>query len=126
MIRCVEDGIVQQIIADEAYLKHRRLEHGDDVVVGVNRFQTQQQRELTLFSLDAESQSTQLARLRSVRSTRDPVAVERALGRLRETLVSDRNCMPALIEASEAYCTIGEMSGVMRSVFGEFREPIVV
>ncbi len=126
MVRCIEDGIVQQMIADEAYRKQHRLERGDDVVVGVNRFQTQQQRELTLFSLDEGLQRTQLERLRAVRAARDPVAAERALERLREVLNSECNCMPVLIEAAEAYCTIGEMCGIMRSVFGEFREPIVV
>jgi methylmalonyl-CoA mutase N-terminal domain/subunit len=126
MVRCVEEGVVQQMIADEAYRKHGRLERGEDVIVGVNRFQTEQQRELTLFALDSASQSTQLERLREVRAKRDPAAVERALERLRETLISKRNCMPALIEAAEAYCTIGEMAGAMRAIFGEFREPIVV
>jgi len=126
MVRCIEEGVIQQMIADEAYRKQHRLERGDDVVVGVNRFQTEQQRELTLFALDAASQSTQLARLAAVRASRDGAAVERSLERLRETLASERNCMPALIEAAEAYCTVGEMCSVMRSVFGEFREPIVV
>ncbi|GAC1571156.1 MAG: hypothetical protein NVS3B7_00890 [Candidatus Elarobacter sp.] len=126
MVHCVEEGIVQQMIADEAYGKQRRLERGDDVVVGVNRFQTQDQRELTLFALDEASQHTQLARLRAVRGSRDAAAVERALDALRDAVSGTRNCMPALIEAAEAYCTIGEMCGIMRAVFGEFREPIVV
>ena len=126
MVPCIETGFVQQMIADEAYRKQRRVEAGDDVIVGVNKFKTEDSRELTLFSLDEASQNTQIANLRAVRARRDDAAVERALENLRLTLESDRNCMPALIEAAEAYCTVGEICGQMRATFGEFREPIVV
>ena len=126
MVHCVEEGIVQQMIAEEAYVKQRAIERGDDVIVGVNRFRTDEQRELTLFSLDEASQRNQLERLGTVRASRDAAAVERALDRLRAAVAGERNCMQPLIEAAEAYCTIGEMCGIMRQVFGEFREPIVV
>ncbi|MBV8600295.1 MAG: methylmalonyl-CoA mutase, partial [Candidatus Eremiobacteraeota bacterium] len=126
MVPCVESGYIQQLIADEAYRKQRRLERGEDVIVGVNRFQTTEEPELELFAMDDALPRKQIERLHRIRATRDERAVQAALERLREAARGSENCMPALIAASEAYCTLGEMSGLLREVFGEFREPIVV
>ena len=126
MVPCIETGYIQQSIADEAYRKQRSLEAAEDVIVGVNRYQTEGERELELFALDDDSPRRQIERLRAVRAKRDPAAVAAALERLRAVALGSENCMPALIAASEAYCTLGEMCGLLREVFGEFREPIVV
>ena len=127
MVPCIEEGFIQQIIAEEAYRKQRRIESAEDVVVGVNKFaKSEKAAELELFSLDDLSAQRQIEQLKAVRARRDPKAVERALARLRAEASQDVNLMPALIEASEAYCTIGEMCGLLRESFGQFREPIVV
>jgi len=126
MVPCIESGYIQQLIADEAYRKQRRLEAGEDVVVGVNRYQTEDQRELELFALDEALPQKQIERLRRVRARRDSSVAGAALNRLRSAARGSENLMPLLISAAEAYCTLGEMCGVLREVFGEFREPIVV
>ncbi|GAC1411669.1 MAG: methylmalonyl-CoA mutase family protein [Candidatus Velthaea sp.] len=126
MVRCVETGAIQQMIADEAYRKQHRIEAGTDVIVGVNKFASESERELTLFSLDEATQGAQIARLHDVRAKRDARAVEGALASLRACASGETNIMPALITAAEAYCTLGEICTVLRSVFGEFREPIVL
>lgn len=126
MVPCVETGYIQQLIADEAYRKQRRLEAGEDVIVGVNRYQTADTRELELFALDETLPLKQIERLRGVRSRRDPIAAGAALDRLRDAARGSANLMPLLIEATETCCTLGEMCGVLREVYGEFREPIVV
>lgn len=126
MVPCIESGYVQQSIADEAYRKQRRVDAGEDVIVGVNRYQTQEQRELELFALDDALPRKQMERLAGVRARRNAAEVGAALVRLRAAASTNENLMPILIAAAEAYCTLGEMCGVLREVFGEFREPIVV
>ncbi len=126
MVTCIESGFIQQSIADEAYRKQRRLEAGEDVIVGVNRYQSEDERELELFALDETLPRKQIERLKAVRARRDPVAVSAALERLRRGARGSDNLMPQLIGAAEAYCTLGEMCGLLREVFGEFREPVVV
>ncbi|GAC1414169.1 MAG: methylmalonyl-CoA mutase family protein [Candidatus Velthaea sp.] len=126
MVRCVETGAIQQMIADEAYRKQHRIEAGTDVIVGVNKFTAETERELTLFALDEATQDAQMQRLRAVRSKRDAREVDAALTRVRAEAKRETNLMPALISAAEAYCTLGEICTVLRSVFGEFREPIIL
>jgi methylmalonyl-CoA mutase N-terminal domain/subunit len=126
MVPCIESGYVQQAIADEAYRKQRRVDAGEDVIVGVNRYQTQEQRELELFSLDDALPRKQIERLANIRARRNALEVRAVLERLRAAASGSDNLMPTLIAGAEAYCTLGEMCGVRRDVFGEFREPIVV
>jgi methylmalonyl-CoA mutase N-terminal domain/subunit len=126
MVSCIESGYIQQLIADEAYVKQRRLEAGEEVVVGVNRYQTDDARELELFTLEETLPRKQIERLHTVRARRDSIAAAGALERLRAAANGTENLMPPLIAATEAYCTLGEMCDVLRSAFGEFREPIVV
>ena len=125
MVPCIETGYIQQLIADEAYRKQRRLDSGEDIIVGVNRFQTDEQSSLSLFKLDESLPRKQIERLRAVRSHRDGDAVESALERLRSAASGRENLMPVLIAAAEAYCTLGEICGVLREVYGRFREPVV-
>ncbi|MBV8150850.1 MAG: methylmalonyl-CoA mutase [Candidatus Eremiobacteraeota bacterium] len=125
MVACIERGYIQQLIADEAYHKQRRIDGGEDVIVGVNRYQTADMAELRLFSLDPSLAEKQRERLRHVRAQRDEPAVRSALERLRAAAAGSENCLPALIAASEAYCTLGEMSTVLREIFGAYRQPIV-
>ncbi|MDE2571678.1 MAG: methylmalonyl-CoA mutase [bacterium] len=127
MVACVEGGYIQQLIADEAYRKQRRIEAGDDVLVGVNRFRTNgTAHRLELFELDDSSVRTQIARLQAVRARRDPARAGAALAHLRAAAEGTENLMPPLIEAVESYCTLGEICDRLRAAFGEFREPIVI
>ena len=127
MVPCVETGYIQQLIANEAYQRQRRQEAGEEIIVGVNRFRTDGvARQLQLFSLDEASAHRQIERLRAVKERRDEDGVRAALDELRSAAFGTENLMYPLIAAVEAYCTLGEICGVLRGVFGEFREPIVV
>jgi methylmalonyl-CoA mutase N-terminal domain/subunit len=126
MVRAIEDGYLQGIIADEAYRHHRDVESGERVVVGVNRFTSEEPPpEIQTYELDAAGRETQLKRLAKVKAERDAEAVGRTLGALRKAAEGTDNLMHPLIECVTAFCTVGEMVGALKDVWGEFQQPVV-
>ena len=126
MVRAIEDGYVQRLIADEAYRFQQRLESGEQVVVGLNRFQTDQAPpEVHGYEMDAGDRARQLERLAAVRRERDGRRASECLAAVREAAAGDANLMPILVEAVKAYCTLGEIAGALREAWGEFQQPVV-
>ena len=126
MVRCIEDGYLQGLIADEAYKIHQEVESGERPVVGVNKFVTEEDApEIATYELDAEGRDMQLKRLTTVKAERDGAAVEAALAALARSADGDDNLMHKLIDCANAYCTVGEMVTTLKSVWGEFQQPVV-
>jgi methylmalonyl-CoA mutase N-terminal domain/subunit len=127
MVRAIEDGYLQGLIADEAYKSHRDVESGARPVVGVNRFTTDDPPpDLATYELDAEGRERQLKRLARVKAERSSAEVRRTLEALRKAAdASDVNLMQPLVDCAAAYCTVGEMSDVLRAAWGEFQQPVV-
>jgi methylmalonyl-CoA mutase, N-terminal domain len=125
-IAALERGHQQVRIQESAYLVQRRIESGDQVVVGVNRFQDEAGITPPLQKIDPEGERRQVEGLRRVRAQRDPAAWAAALDHLEAAARSDENVMPALIDAVRAYATVGEMSDRLRVAWGEHRELITV
>jgi methylmalonyl-CoA mutase N-terminal domain/subunit len=125
-IAAIERGYQQQRIQESAYLVQRRIESGEQVVVGVNRFQDEAGTTPPLQRIDPDGERRQVEALRRVRADRDPVAWAATLSRLEEAARGDENVMPALIDAVRAYATVGEISDRLRAVWGEHRELITV
>jgi methylmalonyl-CoA mutase N-terminal domain/subunit len=131
MVAAVVEGYPQREIADAAYRFQRELDAGDRTVIGVNRgADPEEALSIPLLQVSEASLRTQLARLERTRRERDGTAVEAALARLRSLAArpgsSETNLMPALIECAAAYATLGEICGVFRAIFGEYREPVAV
>jgi methylmalonyl-CoA mutase N-terminal domain/subunit len=131
MVKAIAAGYPQKEIADAAYRFQRELDVGERQIVGVNAYaDPDEELEIPLLEVSEESLRTHLGRLERVRRERDASAVEAALRRLREVSAkpgsTETNVMPALIEAANVYCTLGEMCAVFRGVFGEYREPVSV
>jgi methylmalonyl-CoA mutase N-terminal domain/subunit len=126
MVRAIQEGYVQKLIAEEAYRFQQRLESGDTIVVGVNRFQEPEQpRDVQGYEMNAADRARQLDRLAAVKRERDRAEAERQLALLREKAAGTENLMPYLIDAVKAYCTVGEISNTLRDVWGEFQQPAV-
>ncbi len=126
MVRCIEDGYLQGLIADEAYTIHQEVESGVRPVVGVNRFVTDEPPpEIATYELDAEGRDLQLKRLAKIKAERDGVAVKESLAALAKAAEGDDNLMHKLIDCANAYCTVGEMVSTLKSVWGEFQQPVV-
>jgi methylmalonyl-CoA mutase N-terminal domain/subunit len=126
MVRAIEDGYLQGLIADEAYRSHQEIESGERPVVGVNRFVTAEEPpEITMYELDAEGRDAQLKRLAAVKAERDLVAVGANLAALSRAAACTDNLMGPLIDCANAYCTVGEMVAALTAVWGEFQQPVV-
>ncbi|MGB6205653.1 methylmalonyl-CoA mutase family protein [Mycobacterium sp.] len=126
MVRAIEDGYLQGLIADEAFRIHQDIEAGTRPVVGVNRFVTDEPPpEIVTYELDAEGRDLQLKRLSKVKSERDLAAVQSSLAALSRAAEGTDNLMHKLIDCANAYCTVGEMVSTLKAVWGEFQQPVV-
>ena len=122
MIPAIEAGFPQSEIAAASYAYQREIETGERVVVGVNRFQSEDQ-PLNLLQVDQSADNTQREKLAKLRACRDDAAVSRSLAELsRGAATASTNTMPLLIEAVRAYATLGEICDALRGVFGVYTE----
>ncbi len=122
MVKAIEKGFVQREIANEAYRFQREVERNEKIIVGVNKFQIQEELKLPLHRFDPKIEKEAISNLQKIRAERDNRLVESLLEKLREE-ARDKKCnlMPTLIETVKAYATLGEICDVLREVFGEFR-----
>jgi methylmalonyl-CoA mutase N-terminal domain/subunit len=125
MARCIEEGYVQRLVLEEAYRHSMAVEAGERKVVGENVFVTAEEPPPTrLYEHDPAALDEQLQRLDEVRDRRSPVEVARTLGRLKDAAGGPENLMPYTVECVRAYCTVGEVMGALRDVFGTYQEPV--
>ncbi len=127
MVRALEAGFPQAEIADAAYEQQRELEAKEREIVGVTKYaDPDEELKIPLLEISKVQEQRHLDRLARVRAERDAVTHAAALRRLEdEARAGDVNLMPAIVAAVEAYATIGEMCGVLRGVYGEYREPLL-
>jgi methylmalonyl-CoA mutase N-terminal domain/subunit len=131
MVKAITEGYPQREIADAAYRFQREFDAGERRIVGVNAHVDQsEETRVPVLQVPIGSKERQLARLERTRRERDGTAVDAALTALRDAArrpgSSDQNLMPHFIRSAAAYATLGEMCGVLREVFGEYREPVAV
>jgi methylmalonyl-CoA mutase N-terminal domain/subunit len=131
MVKAIEEGYPQREVADAAYRFQREFDAGERRIVGVNAYlDDREEPTVPVLEVPQGSMERHLARLERVRQERDASVVESALTGLREAASrpgsSESNLMPHFMRCAEAYVTLGEMCGVLRKVFGEYREPAAV
>jgi methylmalonyl-CoA mutase N-terminal domain/subunit len=125
-LRAIELGFIQQEIQNAAYEFQQGVDRQENVVVGVNRFQTEDKKAIPIQRIDEGLEARQVERLRALRLRRDPSAWKPAIGAVEEAARNGDNLMPRIIHAVESYCTVGEISDALREVFGEYRETVVI
>ena len=126
MLRAIEAGYPQMEIQKSAYEYQQAVERGEQVVVGVNRFQTEGDQSIPTLRLDPEIERSQIARLNSLRARRDSAKSQAALEEVERRARGTENLMPAILAAVEAYSTVGEISDALRRAFGEYQESVVI
>jgi methylmalonyl-CoA mutase, N-terminal domain len=119
-VEAIEQGFTQHEIEEAAFEHERRLETGERVIVGVNRFAEAEEEAIELHALDPEAERRQVERTQGVREDRDAAAAETALAHVRETARGSENLLPAMREALAAMCTVGEICGALREEFGTY------
>jgi methylmalonyl-CoA mutase N-terminal domain/subunit len=122
-LKAIETGFIQNEIQNAAYEFQKEVESGRRVVVGVNRFQQTGEGSVPVFRIDPALEQSQIGKLRQVRASRSQSSVDEKLAALERTAREGGNLMPPIVVAAGAYATVGEISGRLRTVFGEYREP---
>jgi len=126
MVAAIEQGYPQRHIQDSAYRYQQAVEKGEQVIVGVNQFQNAQELPMPIQVIDPEVERAQVERVRALRLRRDAETHTRALVALQDAAEHGQNVMPKIVDAARAWATTGEISGVLRGVFGKHQEVLVV
>jgi methylmalonyl-CoA mutase N-terminal domain/subunit len=121
MVEAVERGYPQREIQESAFRFQQAVERKDKVIVGVNEYEMDEKPHPILY-IDEQVADEQVARVQALRASRDQARFTRAIASLKEAARGTDNLMPAILEASRAYATVGEMCDALREVFGEYEE----
>jgi methylmalonyl-CoA mutase, N-terminal domain len=126
MLRAIESGYVQREIQEAAYKYQKAVETNDAIVVGVNRFQVEEEAAIPTLRVDAAIEQAQVERVRVVRARRDGERAETALVRLEEAARGTENLLPRILDCVESFVTVGEISHRLRRVWGEYHEAVTL
>ena len=123
MVGAIEKGFPQREIQDSAYQYQKAVERGEQVIVGVNKYQMEEDTPIQTLVIDDAVRDHQVERLEQTRTRRDAGAVHNTLEKLKSAAKNEENTMPATIEAVRAYATLGEICSALRDVYGVYEEP---
>jgi len=120
-IAAIEQGFMQNEIARSAYAYQQKVEMNEKIIVGVNKFTAEEQNKIPLFKIDDSIRKIQIEKLKTLKAARNNPSVKNCLQTISDKAISGENIMPAVIDAVENYCTLGEIADALRKVFGEFK-----
>lgn len=124
--RAIENGYIQKEIQDSAYNHQMEVESQERIVVGVNKFQVEEEGHKDLLRVDPEVERLQREKLESLKEERDNQLVEEKLMKLKDKANTSENLIPYILDAVKAYATLGEICGVLREVFGEYEQSVIL
>jgi methylmalonyl-CoA mutase N-terminal domain/subunit len=120
-VRAIEQGFIQDEIAKSAYAYQRRIETGEKIIVGVNKFQAKESDFIPGLKVDDSIRRLQSEKIISLKKNRNPARCDSILQELNDKASNGENIIPTVIEAVENYCTLGEIADTLREVFGEYK-----
>jgi methylmalonyl-CoA mutase, N-terminal domain len=120
-VSAIEQGFLQEAIADAAYEYQQKIESGEKIIVGVNKFQVQETTTPPSFKITDSIRTLQSEKLQALKTRRNAQQVMQCLQAINTAAQNNQNLMPVVIEAVENYCTLGEIADELRTVFGEFK-----
>lgn len=126
MLKAVERGFVQHEIQNAAYEYQQAVDEERAIVVGVNRFEVEEEKSIPIQRIDPSLEPKQVERVRAVRAKRDAGTWKATLAGVEDAARSGANVMPRILAAVEASATVGEISDAMRRVFGDYKEAVVI
>jgi len=125
MVKAIESGYIQKEVSRQAYIYERKIQSGEITKVGVNKYVMKEDRpEVEIHPFNPEVTEEQKRKLREIKASRDGNEVKDALLGLKEAAETDKNVMPHILKAVKNYATLGEITRVLKEVFGEFKEPL--
>ncbi len=126
VLRAIEEGYIQKEIQDASYAYQLAVDKKEQIVVGVNAFEIEEEEPAEILKIDDSVEKSQRARVKALKERRDNQAVRSALDRLKEAAKGSDNLMVPILEAARVYATLGEIAGALREVFGEFQERVIL
>jgi methylmalonyl-CoA mutase N-terminal domain/subunit len=126
MLQAIDSGFVQTEIQKAAFDYQHAVETKDEIIVGVNEFQAEEERQIPTLRVDPSLEREQIARLQALRGRRNATETSAALAELERRARSSENLLPAILTAVESFATVGEISDALRRVFGEYQESVVL
>ncbi len=120
-VPAIENGFMQNKIAESAYAYQKAIESKEKIIVGVNEFQSDNTEKIPIMRINEAIRIAQIEKIKILKATRDQNKVNACLKNIKDTASSSNNLMPSVIEAVEHHCTLGEIAGVLRAVFGEYQ-----
>jgi len=122
MVEAIKQNYPQREIAEASFRLQQEIEQGQRIIVGVNRYQQQEEREISILRIPPELERKQIDRVHAIRARRDTEQTERALGELRQAAAGDRNLMGPLLDCARSHCTEGEIIQSLQRVLGTYIE----
>jgi methylmalonyl-CoA mutase N-terminal domain/subunit len=120
-VMAIENGFMQNKIADSAYAYQKKIESKEKIIVGVNEFKSETTTQIPILRIDEKIRQEQIEKLNAFKSQRDDAKVKASLLAIKNAAMGTTNLMPVVIEAVEHHCTLGEISDTLRTVFGEYQ-----
>ncbi len=121
-VSAIEQGYVQREIQDSAYKYQREIEKSERVVIGLNKFQVEEEKPTNLLRVDPSVRVDQIERLKKVKAERDDEKVQKSLAELKQSAEGTDNLLPYIVNAVKTYATLGEICDVLRGVYGEYQQ----
>jgi methylmalonyl-CoA mutase N-terminal domain/subunit len=120
-VSAIEQGFIQDEIARSAYEHQRQVEANEKIIVGVNKFQANEEGSIPILKIDDSIRQVQAEKLRALKNRRNHAKCDSILQELNDAAASGENIMPVVLEAVENKCTLGEIADTLREVFGEYK-----
>ncbi|PNR87354.1 methylmalonyl-CoA mutase [Petrotoga sp. 9T1HF07.CasAA.8.2] len=126
MVKAIETGYPQKEILNSAYKTQKRIENKDQIIVGVNEYNSEKKEKIDILKVDEEQEEKQIEKLKNLKKQRDNTKVEQSLNRLKKAALNEENLFPYVIECVENYSTVGEITKILKEVYGEYRESTTI
>ena len=126
MVKAIEAGYPQKEILNSAYKTQKRIENKEQIIVGVNEYNSDKKEKIDILKVDEEQEEKQIEKLKNLKKQRDNSKVEESLNRLKKAAINEENLFPHVIECVENYSTIGEITSILKEVYGEYRESTTI
>jgi methylmalonyl-CoA mutase N-terminal domain/subunit len=120
-VSSIENGFMQNKIAESAYAYQKAIESKEKIIVGVNQFESTSTTNIPVFQIDESIRIQQIEKLKALKSRRDTIKVAACLASVKVAASGTENLMPSVIDAIENYCTLGEIADVLRGIYGEYQ-----
>jgi methylmalonyl-CoA mutase N-terminal domain/subunit len=120
-VSSIENGFMQNKIAESAYAYQKAIESKEKIIVGVNQFESTSTTNIPVFQIDESIRIQQIEKLKALKSSRDNTKVLTCLAAVKNAAAGTDNLMPSVIDAIENYCTLGEIADVLRGIYGEYQ-----